>query len=185
MKLSEIYGHEYHKGIRDAYRGKVADRFYRAINSLGWRIDSIIDLGCSCGVFLEPFYKSGVSVCGVDGDETAFADDIRCIPRGNLHLHDLREPYYPPRKFDVCLCTETLEHIEPEYSDVIVDSICRCANRLFIIAAALGQGGVHHVNLRAIEEWQADFEKRGFKRRTRLPAEIRNWPTLLVMTKRK
>jgi hypothetical protein len=192
MELHEIYGREYHRGtykaqsaIRDDFSivESVAGRFFRIINSL-WQPQSIIEIGCSSGAMLEPFREAGIEVFGVDGDYTAFLDGIRAdIPEEFFQVHDLREPYHPPKKYGVCLCIETLEHIEPEFASVAVDSICRCSDRLFITAAAPGQGGIGHVNLLPIGKWAAQFRERGFrrKRRTRLPEEIRGWPTLLVM----
>lgn len=183
--LNKIYGPEYHRGISNSYRGEIADKFYRAVFSLSWKVGSIVDIGCSCGVFLEPFYEAGVAIWGVDGDESAFHPDIRCVPREFLEVHDLRNPYHPSKQFDVCLCTETLEHIEPEFTDVILDSISRCSDRLFITVAVPGQGGVGHVNLLPIKKWAELFRERGFrKRRGRLPKAIRDWPTLLVMERR-
>lgn len=170
MELHRIYGADYHRGIYKSYskvrkdfkpKESIANRFYRIINGL-WQPSSVIDIGSSCGVFIEPFYKAGVEVFGVDGDRTAFLDGVRAdIPREFFQVHDLRKPYYPPKKYDVCLCTETLEHIPPEYADVVMDSICQCSDRLFITAAAPGQGGVGHVNLRTVKAWVSDFKRRG------------------------
>jgi len=194
VELHEIYGPEYHRGnykaqgtIRQDFPiiESAAGRFFRIINNL-WQPQSIIEIGCSSGAMLEPFYGAGTEVCGVDGDYTAFLDGVRAdIPKESFQVHDLREPYYPSKKYDVCLCIETLEHIEPEFADVVLDSICRCSDRLFITAAAPGQGGIGHVNLLPIEEWAARLKERGFKkRRGRLPEEIRSWPTLLVLERR-
>jgi hypothetical protein len=192
MELSKMYGPEYHKGTYKAQsvvradfplRESAAGRFFRIINGL-WQPQTVIEIGCSSGAMLEPFHEAGIEVRGVDGDYTAFLDGIRAnIPEEFFQVHDLREPYHPSKKYDMCLCIETLEHIEPEFAAVALDSICRCSDRLFITAAAPGQGGIGHVNLLPIGKWAAQFRERGFRkrRRGRLPEEIRKWPTLLVM----
>lgn len=193
MELGDIYGPEYHRGIREAYSksrkeyGHISavEYVHRIVTEL-FHPKSVIDIGSSCGVFLLPFYEAGVDIWGVDGDESAFQPDIRCVPIEFLEGHDLRKPYYPPKRYDVCICTETLEHIPPEYADVVLDSLSRCSDNLFFMAAVPGQGGIGHVNLLPPKEWAERLRVRGFRQwqKRRLPERVRDWPTLLVMSKR-
>ena len=191
--MLESYGAEYHKGIREAYSeeremygySSYVEHIYCIVKKL-FRPESVIDIGASCGVFLLPFHEAGIVVHGVDGDPAILEEDVRCIPRELMEVHDLREPYYPSRRYDVCICTETLEHIPPEYADVALDSLSRCSNNLFFMAAIPGQGGIGHVNLLPPKEWAKRLRARGFCQwqKRRLPEEVRGWSTLLVMSKR-
>lgn len=193
MELKDIYGLEYHKGIGKAYSESrkeygyisAAEHIYRIVTEL-FHPKSVIDVGSSCGVFLLPFYEANIVVHGVDGDPTILEEGVRCIPREFMEVHDLREPYYPSQKYGACMCTETLEHIPPEYADVALDSLVRCSDNLFFMAATPRQGGIGHVNLLPPKEWAERLRVRGFSRwqKRRLPERIRDWPTLLVMSKR-
>lgn len=179
---THVYGQKYHQGNRDAHRGKRADKVAQAIvDVFGPR--SAIEFGCSAAYFLESLANMNVDVYGIDGDETAFADGVRCIPRECLEVYDLRLPYFPTKKYDVCMSLETLEHIEPEYTDTVIDSMCRCSDNLFMTIATPGQSGIHHVNMRSPAEWQKMFERRSFVRVTELPDYMASWHTSLVMTR--
>lgn len=178
--LESPYGHHHFKDHRKAHQGERSRNFARQIISVWEEPASVIDLGCSSAAHLEPFYERGIAVWGVDSDPWVLAEGTCCIPRDRIEIHDLRVPYTPHRKYSLCICTEVLEHIEPEYANIAIDSICRCSDRLFLTIAVPGQGGIHHVNLKPIEEWQKDFEKRGFERMDP-PEEIAGWPGLLIM----
>lgn len=118
---------------------------------------SVIDMGCSSGIYLVPFIEANIDVWGVDG-----ASGVgKWIP-GNFEVFDLRTPYMPTRKFDLCYCIEVLEHIRGEYSRIVVESLCRCSDTIFISAATPGQNGEGHVNEATKEAWIGIFSEFGF-----------------------
>lgn len=118
---------------------------------------SVIDMGCSSGIYLVPFIEANIDVLGVDG-----ASGVgKWIP-GSFRVFDLRKPYVPDRKYDLCYCIEVLEHIRPEYSDIVVESLSRCSDTIFVSAARPGQNGDGHVNEATKEFWLSIFSKFGF-----------------------
>ena len=129
---------------------------------------SVIDLGCGCGQYiwrLRDWY--GVEVHGVDGCPEA-------AKFGPTEIFDLREPYYPQRQYDLCMSIETLEHIEEEYAQVVVESIARCAPVAYITAAPPGQSGHHHINLQPQEYWRARFSEAGMEYDQALSHKLRS-----------
>lgn len=184
--MHEVFDPDWQRMWGPPHRGARSDCLRDAILSIWPDIQSVIDLGCSVGGLLESFAKLGTEIWGVDCDRAILLEDLHCIPVEFLEIHDLREPYYPPRKFDVCVCTDTLEHIEQKYIDIVIESMGRCSDRLYMNIPGSGGGGGGprgHCNMRPIVEWQRDFERHGFKRIVDLPELVASWENALVMIK--
>src|SRR3990167_4728325 len=122
-----------------------------------WGAKSCIDIGCSSGIYLVPFKEAGLDYYGIDG---ASGGGKWCRP--NFEVVDLRQSWTPPRQFDLAYCIEVLEHIAPEYADIVVETVCKCAPLSFISAAHPGQGGESHINENTFSYWQAKFVANGF-----------------------
>ena len=164
-----------------AHRGHRSDILRDAILSIWPRTLSVVDLGCSAGALLESFYEAGIEIWGVDIDPSILG--LRCVPAEFLEIHDLEEPYYPPKKFDVCVCADVLEHIRMEYLDIVIESMARCSDKLYMnIPSQIGGAG--HCNMRPVAEWQKDFERYGFERITGLPDIVAGWKDALVMRRK-
>ena len=122
-----------------------------------FRPKSVIDLGCACGIYIWPLRDEyGIEVHGVDGCPKA-------AEYGEIEIFDLREPYQPTKRHDLCISLEVLEHIEPQFAQVIVDSIARCAPVALVTAARPGQGGQYHVNEQLPEYWIGRFAQAGME----------------------
>jgi 2-polyprenyl-3-methyl-5-hydroxy-6-metoxy-1,4-benzoquinol methylase len=78
--------------------------------------DSVIDVGCGTGAFLNEFQKQGVThVMGVDG-EWVSRECLR-VPREQFRSHDLKTPLPSGiGTFDVALCLEVAEHLAEMYA---------------------------------------------------------------------
>ena len=149
--------------------------FFRRRNKLAWRVGlicetvaaiyepkSLIDLGCANGDLVGGFNDLGVAACGIEGS-SACLPHLAC-EKDRVMIHDLREPVLIHSKFDLCTCLEVLEHIEPEFANVIANSLAGLSNQLLVSAAPPGQGGIGHVNCQPKEYWIEKFAVRGFVR---------------------
>ena len=74
--------------------------------------------------------------------------------------------------YDLALCIEVAEHLQPEYAETLVDNVTRSARVVFWSAAHPGQGGTCHYNEQPPEYWEALFAARGFVHH-RLESDIR------------
>jgi hypothetical protein len=94
-------------------------------------------------------------------------------------IKDLREPFFDFPRYDLCLCLEVAEHIEPEYAEIFVRNLTRLSNDILISIAPPGQGGHHHVNCRDIEYWDGLFNAVGLTRldniSDKVKSEIEPW----------
>lgn len=126
-----------------------------------YRPQSVIDIGCGCGIYMKAFYDLGIEdVIGYDGSKHALEKGL--LPE-KMFLHDLREHLLVDRKYDLCLCIEVAEHINNEYSIQLVQTLANASDIVFFTAASPGQGGLHHVNERPYEFWEGIFHKFGFR----------------------
>ena len=86
---------------------------------LGRDIKSILEIGSAGGWFTEEFFKRGLDIIAVEGSSMGIKKTLhRGIPSERLIKHDLRLPLKLDRTFDIILCTEVAEHIEPPFSSV-------------------------------------------------------------------
>lgn len=73
---------------------------------------TILDLGCGTGGTLEPYYKNGYSVVGLDIDGENIKECKRKMPNGRWQVIDLTEADISQiGEVDKIICTEVLEHI--------------------------------------------------------------------------
>src|SRR4051812_7096911 len=104
---------------------------------------SVVDVGCGAGVWLAEAGRLGVGdYLGVDGHTPA--GSLR-IDAGRFLRHDLATPLRLERRFDLVMCLEVAEHVEPQAADVLVDSLARLGPAVRVSAAVPQQSCQHHV----------------------------------------
>jgi len=118
---------------------------------------SVLDLGCGTGGYLIEFWSAKAGVLGVDSCPNAGA----LLPQGAFICYDIAD-FEPGRKYDMALCIEVAEHLQPELSDQLVSALCASADRIVFSAAPPGQGGINHINCRPMAEWLGMFSNHNF-----------------------
>lgn len=120
---------------------------------------SIVDVGCGTGHFLKWCVDNGISDhLGIEGSKFAYRNSL--VPR--VSLSDLRYPFEYSRRFDLALSIEVAEHLEEEYADTFVDTLCALSDTVVLTAAVPGQGGHHHENEQPHQYWVDKFMDRGY-----------------------
>jgi len=118
----------------------------------------VIDWGCASGLYLLPFKERGSRVVGVDAEPTAG----QLLSADEYVAFDIRKPAPPKWRYDLALCIETAEHLQPEYADQLVSNVAQSADTVFWSAAGVGQGGTHHYNMQPQAYWLEKFVAKGF-----------------------
>ena len=126
-------------------------------------IDSVLDVGCARGTWLQEWSRAGVGdIQGVDG---AYADDASLlIDRARFMAADLAAGFDLGRAFDLVQSLEVAEHLPASASAAFVACLVRHSRGLVLFSAAPpGQGGEHHVNERPYDFWRGHFRARGYR----------------------
>jgi len=120
---------------------------------------SLVDVGCGTGTWLRAAIDSGLAdVTGMDG--VPVPPHQLVVPHSRITLHDLTKPLALQRRYDVALCLEVAEHLDPDCAEVLVSSLTQAADIVVFSAACPQQPGQHHVNCRWPEYWQTLFNNR-------------------------
>jgi SAM-dependent methyltransferase len=123
---------------------------------------SVCDFGCGVGTWLSVAKRLGASdILGIDGPHVQ-SDQLRVDP-GEFLAHDLETRLTIPRRFDLAISLEVMEHFEDRFADAVLDSLTEAAPFILFSAAVPGQGGDHHVNERWPSYWLRKFEMRDYR----------------------
>lgn len=156
------------RDLKTIYKG----RFFARRKKLLWRVplvcnavievlhpETIIDVGCAIGDYVDGFVDRGVDAVGLEGSTNVW-EYLECEV-SRVFVLDLRTPINIHRKFDVALCLEVAEHIEPEYADVFVKNLVALSDTVVMSAAIPGQRGHYHVNCQEPPYWIGKFSSYG------------------------
>jgi glycosyltransferase involved in cell wall biosynthesis/SAM-dependent methyltransferase len=117
--------------------------------------NTVLDVGCGPGHFVESLRSVNVNATGADIDERVKGKDY-------LQYKSIFE--LDTERADVTLCIEVAEHIEESKSDEIVKQLYKVTDKTLIFTAAQpGQGGIGHINCQPKEYWLNKLTAIGFK----------------------
>jgi SAM-dependent methyltransferase len=175
--LDRIYAQEMFLDRKEGAWYQDVRHFCRVLQDR-FRPTSVADVGCGPGVYLASFKAFGVAhVLGIEGSTNA----VKQAVVSDIVQHDLRDPFMPPRRYDVVLCIEVAEHLHKRYSRRLVDTatrLCEPGGAVIFTAAPPGQDGVHHINLQPKEFWIELFRRAGFDHSRGASDELRERLTL-------
>jgi SAM-dependent methyltransferase len=120
---------------------------------------SVLHVGCGTGAWLAWFAGYGVEDCA--GVDLAHPTDGRThVPRDQVTVTDIREPFDLQRRFDLVVALELASRIPADRADIVVDNLVRHSDAILFSAAVPGQGP-EHVNEQWPEYWIERFDRRG------------------------
>jgi SAM-dependent methyltransferase len=125
-------------------------------------IGSVIDVGCGVGGWLRAFSENGVAtVRGLDGN---YVDRSKLdIPSECFSEIDLQQPLHFEGRYDLAVCLEVAEHLDPQVGSELVRALTDVAPLILFSAAVPGQGGIGHVNEQWPAYWRRLFDQHGFR----------------------
>lgn len=160
------YTGAYYKRIQEgAIRS--AEATYKAI---GFQGGSVIDIGCGVGewALYNPKYE------GVDWSvpldkllfpiDNYFNADLNGVDIDGLEWFgdDAEWPGSVGSKFDLAICLEVGEHLNPDRADFLVSLLCNSSDTVLFSAAIPFQGGTGHINEQWQSWWAEKFYDNGF-----------------------
>jgi SAM-dependent methyltransferase len=138
--------------------GAIADAIVRDL-----RPTTVLDAGCAMGFLVEALRERGVEAWGVDVSEHAISQVHESVAE-YCQVASLTEPL--PRRYDLIVSVETLEHIPPAEANAAVANLCAATDRLLLSTTPDDFGEATHLNVQAPEAWSAMLAQNGFLRET-------------------
>jgi SAM-dependent methyltransferase len=140
---------------------------------LGRPVESVLELGSGGGWFSKEFVRRGIDLVAVEGTHAGHARTVARIGEEHSVRHDLRRRLDLGRTFDIAVCTEVAEHIEPPFSSQLIDNLARHANVVWFSFEPpdTNDAHYHHSNEQPEKFWANLFRFYDFEAR-RLPAQV-------------
>jgi glycosyltransferase involved in cell wall biosynthesis/2-polyprenyl-3-methyl-5-hydroxy-6-metoxy-1,4-benzoquinol methylase len=126
--------------------------------------NTVLDIGCGPGIYVDSLQQCGVAACGIDIDDRV---------HGKEHLTYQSLFDISNETAHTVICMEVAEHIDSSQEDLIVEKVVSTvAHTLIWTAAAIGQGGIGHVNCKNKQDWADKLTAAGLTRNYIKEAEL-------------
>lgn len=118
--------------------------------------DSVLDIGCGPGIYVDSLRELGIAATGIDVDSRVY---------GKEHLKYQSLFDISTESANTVICMEVAEHIDPAQEDLVVEKVVSTVrNTLIWTAAAIGQGGIGHINCKNKQDWADKLTATGLVR---------------------
>lgn len=126
---------------------------------------SILDAGCANGYLVRAFRERGVEAWGIDISSFAINSAPAEI-RPYLNVQSITDPLPEsfPKKFDIAITIEVLEHLFPEDGAKAIERLCSYADNVLFSSTHDDIEDKMHVNVQLPEYWAKEFAKNSFYR---------------------
>jgi GT2 family glycosyltransferase/SAM-dependent methyltransferase len=136
--------------------GSVADRIMRDI-----RPSTVLDVGCAMGFLVEALRQRGAEAFGVDISGYAI-ENVHPDIQPYCWVGSVTDPF--PRKYDLIVCIEVLEHLPHREVEQAIENLCRHSDDVLFSSTPLDYKEATHVNVQSPEYWAELFARHGFFR---------------------
>ena len=125
---------------------------------------TVLDIGCGPGIYVDSLRDRKINAVGIDIDE-------RVHTKKHLKYQSLFD--ITNETADTVICMEVAEHINIENEDLVVKKVVSTVDKTLIwTAAAVGQGGIGHINCKDKQEWADKITTAGLVRNHTKEAEL-------------
>lgn len=129
-----------------------------------FKVESVLDVGCGIGTWLSVCKDLGIlNVRGIDGSNVDLDLLRKYLDLDKFTSLDLNQPFQLDKRYDLSICLEVAEHLNPESSINLVKSLVRHSDVILFSAAIPGQGGQNHLNEQTPEYWERLFQEHDFR----------------------
>ena len=133
-----------------------AERIQKEINPT-----SVLDAGCAMGFLVEKLREKGIEAWGVDISEYAIGEVTPSV-KDHCWVGSVADPF--PRKYDLIVSIEVLEHLPPEDAERTVANLCAFTDDVLFSSTPYDYKEASHFNVQPVEYWAELFAKEGFTR---------------------
>ena len=134
--------------------GRIADHI---LNEIGPA--TVLDAGCAMGFLVETLRARGVEAYGIDISDYAIQQVIEEI-KPYCVVGSVLNPF--PRRYDLIVCIEVLEHLPPTECDVAIANFCQSTDEVLFSSTPDDYREATHINVRPPDYWTGLFARYGF-----------------------
>lgn len=150
--------------------GTIAERIVSGIQP-----SMVLDTGCAMGFLVEALRERGVEAFGIDISEYAIENVVQDI-RPYCWVGSVTEAF--PKRYDLIVCIEVLEHMKPPEAERALENICRHTDDVLFSSTPFDYKEATHFNVQPPEHWAELFARQGFLRDVDYDASYINaWAT--------
>jgi hypothetical protein len=126
---------------------------------------TIVEFGCGPGHLTRELDKLNIAVTAIDGFSNPDFKNARNISFSKVDLNDQKAiaQFLGDKRFDLAVCTEVGEHLNPASSEHLIKYLTQSAPVVIFSAAVPGQRGHGHINCKPRELWHDLFSNNGFR----------------------
>lgn len=170
LDLDSLYPKQYFENENSGHPDfSVSEDLYEYMQQIynkvsGKNFQSILELGTGGGYITNQFYKHDLDFYAVEGSEEGINKLLNIgITENQIMKSDLRKMVSLNRSFDLVMCTEVIEHVEPFFASKLVELCTSHSNYVwFSCADRKRKPHWHHINEISIEAWDNLFAFFGF-----------------------
>lgn len=119
-----------------------------------WKPESVYDLGCGIGGYLDGFSQCGCKIAGSDLMYRIARRSMCYRVRRRTNAFDASTPIETNDKYDLVMSIEVAEHLDAKYAEIFCNNLVKLAkNRILLSAARPGQRGNGHINCKPKQYW--------------------------------
>lgn len=146
----------------------IADIIVRRINP-----QTVLDVGCAMGFLVEGLRDRSVDAYGIDLADYAI-QRVRPDLKPFCAVGSILDPL--PRRYDLIVSIEVLEHIPSQFAEIAVQNLCAATDDIIFSSTPFDYREPSHLNVRSPDYWSEIFAINGFVRDTDFDASfITSW----------
>lgn len=122
---------------------------------------SVLDAGCAMGFLVEKLRELGIEAFGIDISPYAISM-VHDTAKPFCSLGSITEPF--PRKYDLIVSIEVLEHLPPQDAEKAVANLCCFTDDILFSSSPYDFREATHLNVQPVDYWAGLFARHGFYR---------------------
>ncbi len=120
---------------------------------------TVLDAGCAWGLLVERLRARGVDAYGIDISAYAIQNVHPEIQR-YCQVGSITDPF--PRRYDLIVCIEVLEHMPPQDSEKAIANLCQASDNIIFSSTPFNYQEATHLNVQAPDYWARLFARHQF-----------------------
>jgi hypothetical protein len=122
---------------------------------------TVLDAGCAMGFLVETLRARDVEAWGVDISDYAI-DNVAPDVQPYCWVGSAADPL--PRRYDLIVCIEVLEHMAGDQAEAAIENFCRHSDQVLFSSTPFDYKEATHFHVLPPEAWAESFARHGFFR---------------------